>query len=79
MGIVHKDPNDPGPTTVKEIIARSICEIKNILLIWEGHDIECLDDNLENFRCKKCGAKFIRPDCPSRPPPLPPEPENYVI
>lgn len=76
MGIVHKDPNDPGPINFKEKILRLICEIKNVIFLGEGHDIERIDDNVENLRCKKCGSKFIRPfsptdrlQIPSRPPP----------
>ncbi len=57
MGIVLKDPNDPGPTTVKEILARLICK-------FISHEIK-------NFKCTRCGATFIEPDwswLPSCPP-----------
>lgn len=69
MGIVDKDPDDPGPTNLKEKFLRLLCRIF-------GH-------NIKNFQCKKCGAKFIPPDfswLSKQPPmpPLPPKPENYV-
>jgi len=67
MAIVHKDPNDPGPTNTKEKILRLICKV--------------ITHEIKNFKCTRCGAKFQEVDWSwiSDPPPLPPEPENYVI
>ncbi len=67
MGIVEKDPNDPGPNAVKEKILRLICRV--------------ISHEIKNFKCTRCGATFIEPDWSwiSDPPLLPPEPENYSI
>ncbi len=48
MAIVHKDPNDPGPTTVKEILARLICKV--------------ISHEIKNFKCTRCGATFKEVD-----------------